>query len=121
MDANGGYPATVLVGMTRCDGLPPNSTLQNAMIQAPDTPSLDDVLVISLLPALPAQWPNGHVHGARIRRGLEMDLDWAGGVLTKAVLRAPRMVAGMKVKVVIKGVNNLGPLTVKRGMTIALV
>jgi alpha-L-fucosidase 2 len=43
---------------------------------------------IHLLPALPAAWPNGQVRGIRLRGGFEVDVAWAGGVLTRAELRS---------------------------------
>jgi len=42
---------------------------------------------IRLLPALPSAWPEGSLHGARARGGIELDIDWSGGKLTRAVLR----------------------------------
>jgi alpha-L-fucosidase 2 len=121
MDANGGHPAAILVSLQPKDDFLTNSTWQNALIQAPDTPSLGDVLVISLLPALPASWSNGHLHGARIRRGLEIDIDWAAGALTNVVLRAARMVPGISIEVMVKGMSSLRSLTLERGMTVVLV
>ncbi|QRV78536.1 glycoside hydrolase family 95 protein [Ceratobasidium sp. AG-Ba] len=61
IDANLGYPAAVL----------------NAIIQAPDTSSLSDVLRITILPALPAAWSTGSISGAKIRGGISLDLKWA--------------------------------------------
>ena len=36
---------------------------------------------VTPLPALPAAWPSGHIHGLRTRRGTTVDLDWADGQL----------------------------------------
>ena len=37
---------------------------------------------VTPLPALPAAWPTGHIHGLRTRAGTTVDLDWADGVIT---------------------------------------
>jgi len=42
---------------------------------------------IHLLPALPKDWPEGHIKGIRVRGGFELDMEWKDGKLTKAVLR----------------------------------
>ncbi|TDX03283.1 glycoside hydrolase N-terminal domain-containing protein [Kribbella sp. VKM Ac-2566] len=44
--------------------------------------------VIRLLPALPAEWPDGSFHGLRARGGLSFDVAWRDGILTEAVVRA---------------------------------
>ncbi|KAF8631453.1 hypothetical protein AX15_002391 [Amanita polypyramis BW_CC] len=68
IDANLGYPAAVM----------------NALIQAPDVPTLDTQLNVTLLPALPSQWASGHIRGARIRGGVTLNLIWSQGRPTSA-------------------------------------
>ncbi|KDQ52890.1 glycoside hydrolase family 95 protein [Jaapia argillacea MUCL 33604] len=66
IDANLGYPAAVM----------------NALLQAPDVPSLSTPLTITLLPALPAAWSAGHLKGAMVRGGISVDMSWESGNLT---------------------------------------
>ena len=43
---------------------------------------------IHLLPALPAKFPTGSVHGIRARDGFTVDIDWSDGTLTRAVIHS---------------------------------
>ncbi|KAF2413955.1 alpha-L-fucosidase [Microbacterium sp. B35-04] len=43
---------------------------------------------LRLLPALPPEWPDGAVRGIRSRGDVSVDVEWAGGRLVRALLRA---------------------------------
>lgn len=45
---------------------------------------------IHLLPALPGEWPAGHIRGLRARGGYTIDLEWDRGQVRRAVLTADR-------------------------------
>jgi alpha-L-fucosidase 2 len=45
---------------------------------------------IELLPALPSAWATGHLNGVRARGGVELDLSWQDGKLTKCTVRASK-------------------------------
>lgn len=87
IDANFGFPAAVM----------------NALLQAPDVPSIASPLVITLLPALPAQWPAGSLRGARVRGGITVDLAWSGGRATSATLTVDSGAGKRPVQVVYAG------------------
>ncbi|KAF8523416.1 glycoside hydrolase family 95 protein [Gautieria morchelliformis] len=63
IDANLGYPGAVI----------------NALVQAPDVPSLSNPLTITILPALPSAWSAGSLKGLRVRGSLSIDLEWKNG------------------------------------------
>jgi alpha-L-fucosidase 2 len=52
---------------------------------------------IHLLPALASVWPSGSVRGLRARGGFDVEIEWAGGRLTRAVLTS-RLGKAMRVR-----------------------
>lgn len=87
IDANLAYPAAVM----------------NALLQAPDVPTLDTPLTINLLPALPSQWSQGFIKGARVRGGITVDLVWKNGKPTKAVFTVDKNIVPRDTQIVYAG------------------
>jgi alpha-L-fucosidase 2 len=48
----------------------------------------NDVRIISLLPALPKEWPNGSVKGLCARDGFVVEMEWDKGELARAVIHS---------------------------------
>jgi len=66
--------------------------------RAEQAPSIDPARVsVRLLPALPPQWPDGSVRGIRSRGDVSVDVEWAGGDLVRARLRAGARAVTMSV------------------------
>ncbi|GAA5202794.1 glycosyl hydrolase family 95 catalytic domain-containing protein [Microbacterium jejuense] len=76
------------------------AAIAEALVQSfddgPDAGGAGSVRV-RLLPALPPQWPDGAVRGIRVRGDVSVDLEWAGGRLVSACLRAGARAATMNV------------------------
>ena len=45
---------------------------------------------VNVLPALPSEWPEGELHGFKVRGGAEVDLKWKDGRLKELTVRQPR-------------------------------
>ncbi len=45
---------------------------------------------ITLLPALPSQWPTGKISGIRTRAGMEISFEWKDGKVCSARIFAPK-------------------------------
>ncbi|KAJ6551471.1 glycoside hydrolase family 95 protein [Mycena capillaripes] len=86
IDANLGLPGAVL----------------NALLQAPDVPTVTTPLVITLLPALPNQWSTGSMKGARVRGGITVNLQWKAGKPTSASFHVDANVVTRSVQVVFR-------------------
>lgn len=84
IDANLGLPGAIL----------------NALLQAPDVPSMTTPLVITLLPALPDKWPSGTIKAARVRGGMTVNLQWKNGKPTSASFHADANAVPRPVQVV---------------------
>jgi len=58
---------------------------------------------VTLLPALPLQWSQGFIKGARIRGGITVDLTWRNGMVTKAVFNVDQNIVPRNVQIVYAG------------------
>ncbi|KAF8234486.1 glycoside hydrolase family 95 protein [Tricholoma matsutake] len=87
IDANLAYPGVLL----------------NALIQAPDVANFNIPLSITLLPALPKQWPSGSIKGARIRGGITLDLRWDNGKPESVALKLDAIIIPRPVQVLYAG------------------
>jgi alpha-L-fucosidase 2 len=47
-----------------------------------------ELRIVSLLPALPKEWPAGSVKGLCARDGFVVDMTWSKGELTRAVIHS---------------------------------
>lgn len=66
--------------------------------------------VITLLPALPAAWPQGSARGLRARGGFVVDIAWARGRVTSATVRSVAGAGGGRVRVADRVIDlNLKP------------
>ncbi|KAF9465865.1 glycoside hydrolase family 95 protein [Collybia nuda] len=92
------------------------SALMNALIQAPDVASLNTPITITLLPALPKQWPAGSIKGARVRGGITLDLQWSGGSPTHASIKVDENVGSRPVRILHMG-RVVGTFTTAPGLS----
>ncbi len=70
---------------------------------------------ISLLPALPSAWPNGHVTGLRARGGFEVEISWENNKVTAARIKS---INGRKA--VVRYGDRTAEIQLKPGATIQL-
>lgn len=76
------------------------AAIAEALVQSFDEPAAgaDPArIMLRLLPALPPEWPDGRVRGIRSRGDVSVDLEWSGGELVAARLRAGARAVTMNV------------------------
>lgn len=100
IDANLGFPAAVI----------------NALINAPDTPTYTQPLVVNVLPALPGKWATGSITNARVRGGLTVNLSWSNMKPTTMVIIADSSVVARPVQIVYAG-QTVSSFTTSGGMS----
>ncbi|MCM1067394.1 MAG: glycoside hydrolase family 95 protein [Muribaculaceae bacterium] len=71
---------------------------------------------ITLLPALPAAWPDGKVEGLLARTGIEVDIEWEGGALTQA-----RLTSAAGASCTLRYAGSVLPLHIEPGATATIV
>jgi alpha-L-fucosidase 2 len=72
---------------------------------------------IKLLPALPAQWPDGYVRGLRARGDCTVDIRWKDGALLDAVIHAG---SGADKEVAVVYGNRSTKLAVRPGQSVGI-
>ncbi|EJD54534.1 glycoside hydrolase family 95 protein [Auricularia subglabra TFB-10046 SS5] len=75
----------------------------NMIVQATNTPSLSDPLVINLLPALPGAWSTGSVKNARVRNGIGLSMSWSAGTVKSVILHFDKPGQRKEIQVTSKG------------------
>jgi alpha-L-fucosidase 2 len=90
--------------------------MKNALVQAPDTAGFSDPLNITLLPALPKQWPDGTITNGRLRGGILLNLTWTDGRLSNASFFVDREITSAREVKVVYNSNVIGSFTTSKGL-----